>query len=172
MAMIRGIMPSKVSLISVDTCTVQKGSGMRTVLIVAVLMFLAGCATYNTQKYSEIDTTNKTIKVPIGGDGLLGKLKKGLSESGWKFVTSKGPTITEGTLGEKVRLEQYDSSIARYDLHVKADRIDYCIADLSPLYRYSISVVDTRTGSEAFTLEGRGCESEIAKKFIELMSQS
>lgn len=142
---------------------------MRFVFIMLVLAAISGCASYNTQKYAEIDKASKTIKVPIGGDGLLGKLKKELSANGWKFVTRSGPTVTEGTATDKVKLEQYDTSLARYDLHVAAKRIDYCIADLSPLYNYSISVVDTKTGSEAFTIDGKGCETEIAKKFIGLM---
>ena len=131
---------------------------MRYLIIPIALLFLSACAT-NMQSYSRIDQSNKTITVPAGASGLKGKLKKVLSDNGWKMMIYRGPQVVEGSSGKNTHLQKYDTFNSRYKLAVESVRVDLCMT------KYDISVIDNNDGSEAFALAGYGCEAVAVKAF-------
>lgn len=143
---------------------------MKRVFTIAAVVALAGCAnTYNTQTYGPIDLSNKTVTVPIGSSGLTGKLKQSLAKNGWKLMVYKGPSVTEGALGEKTRIEHYDTFNSRYRLIVSSKQFDLCLFTRSPAINYDVSLIDNKLGAEVFTLGGTGCESIVVDKFMNLL---
>lgn len=136
----------------------------------AMLALLAGCAnTYNIQTYEPVDLSNKTVTVPLGSEGLKGKLKQSLANNGWKLMVDKGPSVTEGAMGEKTRIEHYDTFNSRYRLVVFSQQFDQCLVTQSPAINFDISFVDNKSGTEVFTLGGTGCESIVVEKFMNLL---
>jgi hypothetical protein len=109
----------------------------------------------NLQIYAAIDLSQKTVTVPPGGQGLKGKLKQILTEQGWQLSIDRGPSIVEGNLGSKTKLESYDTFNTRYRLYVRLQG-DRCLNSHEPA-NYDISFIDNKTGSEVFTIEGRDC---------------
>src|SRR5664280_177843 len=89
-----------------------------TILFVAILFTLSGCMHHNIQNYATIDVSQKTVTVPPGSKGLRGKLKQVLTEQGWRLSIDRGPSVVEGDLGSKTKLESYDTFNTRYRLHV------------------------------------------------------
>lgn len=140
---------------------------LRKIASVVLLAFLAGCAnTNNVQLYESIDTSNKTVTVPHGSEGLKGKLKKALANDGWKLIVDRGPSVTEGAIGEKIKIEHYDTFNSRYRLITSSSQFDLCLISLSPAIEYDISFIDNKSGAEVFTISGRGCESIVVEKFM------
>ena len=111
--------------------------------LIVALFFLSGCATINFQRYSDIDLSEKTVTVPLGGGGLAGDLKKTLQESGWKLFVDKGPDVVEGAMGERTKLEAYNTFNTRYRLRVESNQTDICL-DASPTIKYDIVDVYTK----------------------------
>jgi len=142
-------------------------AGLVTLLSCLVLTVLYGCFSHNVHVYSSIDPTNKTMTVPTGGY-LTGALKQALISDGWRLSTSRGPDVTEGRLGTDTRLEQYQSFNTRYSMTIWWHKV----VDVYPRYNYSISVVDTRNGTEVLTMSGNGPESDIVKRFMVALSAS
>lgn len=139
---------------------------LRKIASVVLLALLAGCATHNVQLYGPIDTSNKTVTVPPGSGGLKGKLKQALANDGWNLVVYRGPSVTEGEIGEKTRIEQYDTFKSRYRLIASSYQFDLCINGLTPAITYDISFIDNKSGAEVFTINGRGCEPDAVEKFM------
>ena len=94
------------------------------ILFVAILFFLSGCMHHNLQSYAAIDLSQKTITVPSGSKGLRGKLKQVLTEQGWQLSVDRGPSVVEGDLGSKTKLESYDTFNTRYRLYVAFRQFD------------------------------------------------
>lgn len=140
-----------------------------TILFVAILFALSGCMHHNIQNYATIDVSQKTITVPPGSKGLRGKLKQVLIEQGWRLSIDRGPSVVEGDLGSKTKLESYDTFNTRYRLHVVFRQFDICL-NFQPAITYDISFIDNKTGSEVFTIEGEGCEGGAVDKFREAIS--
>jgi hypothetical protein len=136
---------------------------------VVVTFTLCGCITHDVQRYAAIDSTEKTVTVPAGSKGLKGALKKALAEMGWRLAVDRGPSVVEGDLGEKTRLESYDTFNTRYRLREESSQIDVCF-NLQPLYEYDITFIDNKAGSEVFTIEGRGCEGGVIAKLREALT--
>jgi hypothetical protein len=139
---------------------------LKNLVLLVLLTVTAGCASHNVQVYSQIDRTDKTITVPAGAQGLKGKLKQALTADGWKMVVYGGPSVTEGETGAKTKLEQYDTFNSRYQLTVSSEQFDMCIKGLSPDIIYDISIIDTKTGAEVLTVNGKGCEPDAVKAFV------
>jgi hypothetical protein len=125
---------------------------------------LSGCFYHNVQNYGQIDQNQKTVTVPPGAGGIKGDIKKVLSELGWRQSIDRGPSVTEGKIDKKTKLESYDTFNTRYRLYVKSFQYDMCWNG-SPAINYDISFIDNNSGSEIFTLEGRGCQSGVVEKF-------
>ena len=137
-------------------------------VLIAALLLLQGCAVpINAQFYGAIDRSEKTITVPIGSQGIVGKLKQALLNDSWKLVVYTGPGITEGKVTNEIRLETYQSFTTRYRLLATSQQYDTCLlpGPVSPLIKYDISLIDNKTGSEVFTLGGAGCESAVIDAF-------
>jgi hypothetical protein len=138
------------------------------------LLCLFGCATgtkFQIQKYAEIDKSEKTITVAAGSDGLRGLLKQSLANDGWKMVVYRGVSVTEGKIGEKTRVEQYETYSTRYRLLTSQVRFDTCIPSGDAYVKYDISIVDNKMNVEVFTLSGTACDSEVAKEFQKLITK-
>lgn len=136
---------------------------MKYILILA--FFISGCATHYTERYEDIDIQNKTVTVLPGSRGLKGSLKKALSRNGWELVVYRGPSVTEGKLGTDTRIEHYGTFKSKYRLIVSSRQYDLCF-NFTPKLNYEISFINNHSGSEAFTIHGSGCESEIVDNFI------
>ena len=148
---------------------VLKGSFMflRMISVFVCLLLLTGCPTMPTvQKYEAIDTSNKTMTVPFGSQGLIGKIKDLLSKKGWKLSVYQGPDVTEGQMGEKTKLKSYNTFNTRYTLLIRQNLYDHCL-NFEGAYVYDISMVDNKTGSEVLTMSGRSCEFQVVKGFEE-----
>jgi hypothetical protein len=137
----------------------------KSLVVFTALAALTGCATHNVQLYGPIDNSNKTVTVPPGSEGLKGKLKSALANDGWKLVVYRGPSVTEGEIGEKTKVEQYDTFNSRYRLIASSYRFDLCL-NFTPAIKYDISFIDNKSGAEVFTINGRGCEPDAVEKFM------
>lgn len=147
----------------------ERGKSMfRILAILALLAFLGGCATHDVQLYGPVDTSNKTVTVPPGSEGLKGKLKQALANDGWKLVVYRGPSVTEGEVGEKTKIEQYDTFNSRYRLIASSYQFDLCL-NFTPAIKYDISFIDNKSGAEVFTINGRGCEPDAVEKFMDAL---
>jgi hypothetical protein len=141
-----------------------------TILFVAIVFVFSGCVHHNLQNYAAIDLSQKTVTVPPGAKGLRGKLKQVLAEEGWRLSIDRGPSVVEGDLGSKTKLESYDTFNTRYRLRMASRQFDVCVYNFTPAYIYDISFIDNKTGSEVFTIEGKGCEGGVVDKFREAIS--
>lgn len=141
---------------------------MLKLLTIISLIALTGCASYNVQKYGNIDSKSKTITVPAGGKGLKGELKKLLSNDDWDLVVYGGPEVTEGSVGEKTKIKKYDTFNTRYSLHVASNQYDWCL-NLQPAISYDVSIIDNKNGTEILTIDGRGCEGTVVEKFSQAL---
>ena len=137
-------------------------------LFIFLIFVLASCASHDAVVYKSIDLSEKSITVPIGSRGLKGGIKKALASEGWNLVVDKGPSVTQGSLGEDTNLSNYDTFNSRYRLLVTSAWIDVCL-NLSPFISYDVVVIDNSAGAEAFTLSGRGCENDVIDKFMQAL---
>jgi hypothetical protein len=134
------------------------------IILTALFVALTGCARHNVQQYSQVDQGDKSVTVPAGAEGLKGDLKKALAALGWRMVVAAGPVKTEGTLGKETVIESYRTYTTRYKLLVASDQVGTCHFT-EPRYAYEVSFIDTQTGGEVFTVNGRGCQSDAVEKF-------
>ena len=137
---------------------------MKSIALMCVLVLLGGCASHNIQLYGSVDQSNKTVTVPAGSKGLKGDLKKALSQKGWQLAVYRGPSVTEGEFGKNTKIEQYDTFNTKYRLIVSSRQYDLCL-NFTPAITYDISFIDNQSGAEIFTIDGRGCEPDVVKKF-------
>lgn len=142
---------------------------LRILWVVSVLAMLSGCMSHSLNMYGEIDVNEKSVTVPPGAKGLKGELKSYLAKEGWQLAVYRGPSISEGSLGEQTKIESYDTFNTRYRLMVASFQYDICF-NFSPAINYEISFIDNKNGSEVFTIAGRGCESGVIQKFKEALS--
>jgi hypothetical protein len=145
---------------------------MKHVYILSLVTILTGCMSHNVQTYGEINPNEKTITVPSGSHGLKGKIKKFLSQDGWKISVYRGPKVTKGSLGENTNIEEYDTFNTRYNLHLEYSQYDWCIGSFDPALNYEVTLIDNNSGSEVIALSGRGCENTIVEKFTEAFSNA
>ncbi|MFN4163815.1 MAG: hypothetical protein ACK4GK_04525 [Ferrovibrio sp.] len=136
--------------------------------IFALPIVLAACMSSNVQHYGEIDATDKTITVPFGNSLLVGELKQRLRNDGWRMAVDRGPSVTQGRVGDSTRLESFDTFNTRYRLLVRASQYDYCI-NFSPAIAYDVSLIDNKTGEEIIAQSGRDCLNWAAEKFMDAL---
>ena len=135
--------------------------------IILATFLITACTATNIQQYTALDATDKTITVPAGASGLKGEIKKMLSDNGWELVVYTGPDVIES---KNNRLEQFGTFKTRYQLALTTSRYDYCF-NFEPAISYDITLIDNKTGSEVITMEGRGCEKDVAKAFLEALTK-
>jgi hypothetical protein len=143
---------------------------VRRAILLALLVALAvaACGSYRLRTFAAVDLTAKTITVPPGG-GLTGALKEALTREGWQIAVYRGPDVTQGTVGDRTRLESVKTFKTRYTLFLHWQEFDVCVPMFDPAYRYDLSVVDNMSGTEVMTLSGHGCEGRIVDKFVEAL---
>ncbi len=142
----------------------------KTIFSVLIVLLLFGCGFHNVQIYGSIDNNNKTVTVPAGSDGLKGKLKQALSQDGWKLFVYRGPSVTEGEIGETTKVQQYETFNTKYRLVVSWYEFGLCFLSSSgPPIHYDISFIDNDSGREVFTINGENCESDVVKKFKDVL---
>jgi len=151
--------------------------------IILLLVLLALCATgcawsnrVNVIKNGDVLPDQKTIMTPPGTGGMIGIVKQVLSEKQWKMVALKGPARTTGRIGESgVDISQYTEATAGYILYLNSEFFgyrncnpnfnSYAGVPLTASYRYSVSIVDWKTGVEVVTIGGQGCLYDILPNF-------
>lgn len=145
---------------------------MKKSTLATAFILLTGCISNpELRSYSRIDLSEKSITVPPGSDGLKGILKDALSDERWTLVVDSSVEITEGEARESVKLKTKRVHQTRYYLQVASRQVDVCLLDLesksltSKLYRFDVSIIDTKTGAETLTMSGTSCSSTIEKDF-------
>lgn len=144
---------------------------MKQIFFSAALLLLTGCVSApESRSYAQIDLTEKSITVPPGSGGLKGLLKDILIGEKWSLTVDSSLDVTEGEAKEKVSLQTRRVYQTRYYLLVQSRVIDDCLEFVSPsveskLYRFDISIIDTKSSSETLTMSGKSCSSQIAKDF-------
>jgi hypothetical protein len=133
--------------------------------LITALACLTGCATQNIQIYGSVDVSNKSVTVQPGSEGIKGKLKQALANDGWSLVVYRGASVMEGEVGEKTKVQQYDTFNSRYRLVASSHQFDVCL-NFEPAIKYDISFIDNKTGAEVFTIDGKGCESDVVEGFM------
>lgn len=146
---------------------------MKTKLILLLIStVLVSCSTYNAELYNDLDLSEKRITVPPGGSAVIGAIKSALKEDGWKLSIYRGPKITEGTVGEKTKLKEYNTFNSRYNLLISYTFYDHRFPDFTPIYFYDISFIDNTTGEEVMTMSGRDVIKGIVTKFRKLLDSN
>jgi hypothetical protein len=141
--------------------------------LVFILVFFSslvsmGCAFHTEiRTNSEIDTSDKSVIVPFGGESLQFELKDVLRDLGWKvFVLPNETVVTAGTQGTKTELVSQGVPNSKYRLLISAEAEDYCVLGGSGKeYKYEISFIDNNSGEEVFEINGEDCESTVVDKF-------
>lgn len=143
---------------------------MNKTMVLFIFIFISSCS-HNVDIYEKIDKSKKTVTVPAGSKGLKGKLKRVFSKRHWKMSVYGGPAITEGELGKRIYIKQYNTFNTKYRLLVQSKQFDVCF-NFTPAIVYEISLINNNSGSEVFTIDGRGCESEVIEKFVKALDGS
>jgi hypothetical protein len=129
-------------------------------LLSLLMLIFASCSTKSVQKMERIDYTQKTITVPPGSNGLIGKIKTMLREDGWTLVVYRGPKITEGSVASEVHVEERRKFEPRYRLLIDWSHTD----GFGWYYNYDISLIDNNSGLEVLTISGNhGLGGNIVK---------
>ncbi len=76
-----------------------------------------------------------------------------------------GPSVTEGTIGQRTRLSNYKTFKSRYYLYVAYRYYDICVMPYSRYGDYEIVMVDNKNGAEIFTIAGKGCFKDAVESF-------
>ena len=138
-------------------------------IAISCIVLISSCVSYDVLKYSDIDSSEKTISMPPGGDRLVGQIKQYLIKKQWKITVYSGPEVTEkSSENETLR---YDKFNTRYNCFINFTTVDFYL-DGDYQYRYDITVVDNKTGQEVFTLSGLGKGKDIVAKFALLMENN
>lgn len=139
-----------------------------TILVITVFM-ITSCATYDVVQYGKVDTSEKTISMPAGGDGLVGLIKKYLVQNKWDISVYSGPKISEQV--SETESIQYSGFTTKYTCFIDYRVVDFYL-DGDYMYRYDITLIENRVGKEIFTISGLGKGKEIIKRFNNLMENS
>ena len=143
-----------------------KGKSMKYALLFLTVISITACAIPNIQKHGAIDTSNKTMSVPMGQDGAIVQVKAALENSGWQLSEYADSSLIDRN---KNRLEQLNKMNTRYTLFYSDERYDTCV-NFSPALKYEIAVVDNNTGWDVIEVDGMACEGQVADRFMRAMN--
>lgn len=101
-------------------------------------------------EYAQLDLSDKSITVPIGGDLFLTEVKKGLIDDGWEIQVYDKSTVT--TIKNNTT-ETFANYHTKYKL-----LINYITNVDGVLVGYDISVLDNKNGKEVITLHQYGAQ--------------
>jgi hypothetical protein len=141
-----------------------KNREMKFLPIALLPLLLCACMSADVRQYGKVDSTQKSITVPPGGD-LAADLKDILKQRGWTLVVDRGPDVVRGSGGESVDLKAYNTFKTRYRLLLSYRRFDTCIGHMDGAYHYNLSMIDNKSGEEVMVMGGNACASQIKDKF-------
>ena len=142
---------------------------MKKILLSAVCCILSACVSADLRQYGTIDRTQQSITVPPGS-GLTAEVKDVFKQNGWKLVVDHGPQTIEGSIGQNLRLEKFETFNTRYRLILASIEVDTCLGHFDSLYRYDMSMIDNKTGEEIMVMGGRACESQIVDRIQKFLN--
>lgn len=147
---------------------------MLTFLLISILfsIFLTSCATYKARSYEPIDQNNKSIIIDandLAFNGYLGEIKDAFRSTGWKvYAIQNTESDINGTINKNVKLRVITTQQVHYKLAYSwTPNITYpAVEDHVCNYgmNYSISIIDLKTGQEAFSMSGISCGEGIIEK--------
>ncbi len=126
----------------------------------------------NVRVNSRISSSNKTISTGSGHDGLTGALKDALKEDNWHVIVKSQERRVKGQLGQKTDLSVGRAVETQYDLDYEWTQVDFDLSDWSPLYRFTISIIDNETREEIVTMNGLKSERRIKRSFLEAIRRA
>ena len=94
-------------------------------------------------------------------------IKTYLKNNGWITKIYRGPTRTQGIIGQNTDVQTYDTFKTRYTLFFYSRRFDICVLSATPAVSFDLSIVDNQSGEEAYTASGNECENNIVNIFKE-----
>ena len=77
--------------------------------------------------------------------------------------------MTQGSIGSNVNIQQFNTITTRYNMAISSHQFDYCI-NLDKAIAYEIIMVDSQSGEEVITMDGRGCEKAVAEEFLKKLN--
>lgn len=126
----------------------------RAITMMSLAASLLACANGSTNRYGTIDSSEKTAAVPTGSSGIIGEMKRKLSDDGWALFISGGTgqyvkdaTSAAGDGGPP-------TTAPRYSFVVNQHVWNPCLAGDNAV-QYDIAVLDLRSGTEITTFSGR-----------------
>ena len=144
---------------------------MKKLLAIMVLgLLLQGCIQTTTSEiYSEIIVKEKTIAMPGSNQGILKELKKLFRKNGWKVVVvGTGSIKTTGTSNDTVSTEAKYNPNFSYTVRIDQNRIPMMQSKRPIVCMYGndqidfdLSIINSKTGEEAFVAEGNDCTKKI-----------
>jgi hypothetical protein len=137
---------------------------MRKLLAIIVLgLLLVGCAPTTSELYTKVKTDNKVIGMPASNKFVAKTLKKLFRENDWKIVIIDTGTVkTTGSATDKVNLESEYKSKTSYIVSLRQGFSDYCGIKNEKVW-FALTIIDSKTGEEAFVAEGDDCIKTISK---------
>jgi hypothetical protein len=144
---------------------------MKKFLAIIVLgLLLQGCIQTTTSEiHSEITVKEKTIAMPGSNQGILKELKKTFRKNGWKvIVKASGSITTTGTSNETINTEAKYKPNSSYYVRIAQARIPMMQSQrpIPCMYGndqidFDLSIINSKTGEEAFVAEGNDCTKKI-----------
>ena len=106
------------------------------------------CVTYDVSVYSQIDNSEKTISIPIGGGETLKTIKDSLIKDGWEIFTYRNA----GEITNKNEQTEITKLIfpSRYTLYLEIYKPNY----VGAVWGFNTSLVDNKTSKEVFNIGG------------------
>lgn len=148
---------------------------MKYIALISLVLFLSNCTSLNHEVYQEVDVTEKSIFIDPGMKGLKGKLKNKLRQSGWAVISTEGDQLSLKKKPATWRHRQEHKT--RYILQVASIYRGGCPANTDGFekkgtekYSFDLTVIDTKSGGEVFSMNGEHCSFDIAKKFLRLLN--
>ena len=125
--------------------------------------------TTTSEIHSEITVKNKIIGMPASNRGILKELKKTFRQNGWKVVVvGTGSIKTTGTSNDTVSTEAKYNPNFSYTVRITQNRIPLMASSrLIPCMmgndqiEFDLSIINSKTGEEAFVAEGDDCKKKI-----------
>lgn len=121
------------------------------IIIVGIFLVLTGCAAnYQSLKLGIIDSSNKSISVPLEGNGLF-EIKSALIKDGWRIKVADSSLSEKGVSDKKVNTVikvQYETAYRMYMTSTISHNGYHSITS------FNISIVDNKTNEEVLNMVG------------------
>ena len=137
---------------------------MKKLLAIIILgLLMAGCVATTSELYTKVKTDNKVIGMPASNFMVAKILKKLFRKNDWKIViVDMGTVKTTGSATDKVNLESEYKSKTSYIVSLRQGYSDYCGIKNEKVW-FALTIIDSKTGEEAFVAEGDDCIKTISK---------